>query len=134
MAHALGGRVAPGGDRREFGKAMVDVLSPGTLLSGVPERFQAWMSHGDRVEELPVGFKTLARSGDIVAAAADEDRRLWGLQFHPEVVHTHGGTEILENFLTRACGCRRDWTMSAFIASAVKEISAQIGSAPPFAA
>lgn len=128
MAQALGGRVAPGGDRREFGKAMVDVLSPGTLLSGVPERFQAWMSHGDRVEELPAGFKTLARSGDIVAAAADEDRRLWGLQFHPEVVHTHGGTEILENFLTRACGCRRDWTMSAFIASAVKEISAQIGS------
>lgn len=117
----------PGGDRREFGKAMVDVLEPDTLFAGLPEQFQGWMSHGDRVDRLPHGFRVLAQSGDIIAAAADENRKIWGLQFHPEVVHTHNGSRILENFLSRACGCRRDWTMSAFIDSAVKEIAAKIG-------
>ena len=129
IAHKLGGRVVPGGDRREFGKAMVDVLDPDTIFSGLPQRFQAWMSHGDRVEQLPPGFRTLARSGDFIAAAADETRKIWGLQFHPEVVHTLYGKEILENFLTRSCGCKRDWTMSAFIESTVGAIASQIGSA-----
>jgi GMP synthase (glutamine-hydrolysing) len=86
------------------------------------------MSHGDRVVQLPSGFKVLAQSGSIIAAAADEHRKIWGLQFHPEVIHTHHGTKILENFLSRACGCKREWTMSAFIESSVKEISARIGS------
>ena len=128
IAHSLGGRVVPGGDRREFGKAMVDVLEPDTLFADLPDRFQGWMSHGDRVEELPPGFRILARSGKITAAAADESRKIWGLQFHPEVIHTHHGNGILENFLTRACGCRREWTMSAFIESAVRDLSARVGS------
>ncbi len=128
IAHNLGGQVVPGGDRREFGKATVEVLDPDILFAGVPEKFQGWMSHGDRVEKLPAGFKTLAQSGSIIAAAADENRKIWGLQFHPEVVHTHNGTRILENFLSRACGCKREWTMAAFVGSAVKEISARIGS------
>jgi GMP synthase (glutamine-hydrolysing) len=129
MSHNLGGQVVPGGDRREFGKAMVDVLEPDALFAGLPNQFQAWMSHGDRVVQLPSGFKVLAQSGNIIAAAADESRRIWGVQFHPEVIHTHNGTKILENFLSRACGCKREWTMSAFVESAVKEISARIGSA-----
>ncbi len=118
----------PGGDHREFGKATVDVLEADELFAGLPEQFQGWMSHGDRVEQLPSGFKLLAKSGNIVAAAADEGRKIWGLQFHPEVVHTHHGKEILENFLTRACRCKRDWTMSAFVESAVGSIAARIGS------
>jgi len=85
------------------------------------------MSHGDRVEQLAPGFRVLAKSGDIVAAAADESRRIWGLQFHPEVVHTHHGAGILENFLSRACGCKREWTTSAFIESAVSAISSRVG-------
>jgi GMP synthase (glutamine-hydrolysing) len=128
IAQNLGGQVIPGGDRREFGKAVVDVVEPNTLFAGLPQQFQGWMSHGDRVVQLPSGFKVLAQSGSIIAAAADEHRKIWGLQFHPEVIHTHHGTKILENFLSRACGCKREWTMSAFIESAVKEISARIGS------
>jgi GMP synthase (glutamine-hydrolysing) len=128
LARVLGGRVVAGGDSREFGKAAVDVLDPDTLFAGLPGRFQGWMSHGDHVEQLPPGFRILAKSGNIVAAAADESRRIWGLQFHPEVVHTPHGRDVLENFLTRACGCRRDWTMSAFIESSVRSVSARIGS------
>jgi GMP synthase (glutamine-hydrolysing) len=127
IAHRLDGRVAPGGDRREFGKAMIDVSYPDILFAGLPERFQVWMSHGDRVEKLPTGFKILAQSGDIIAAAADEKRKIWGLQFHPEVVHTHHGNEILKNFLTRSCGCKQEWTMSTFIESTVSSIRTQIG-------
>jgi GMP synthase (glutamine-hydrolysing) len=128
IAQNLGGQVIPGGNRREFGKAIVDVVEPNTLFAGLPQQFQGWMSHGDRVVQLPSGFKVLAQSGSIIAAAADEHRKIWGLQFHPEVIHTHHGTKILENFLSRACGCKREWTMSAFIESSVKEISARIGS------
>jgi GMP synthase (glutamine-hydrolysing) len=127
IAQSLQGRVVPGGDRREFGKAMVDILEADTLFAGLAERFQAWMSHGDRVDKLPPGFKILAQSGGIIAAAADEKRKIWGLQFHPEVIHTHHGSEILENFLTRACGCKREWTMSAFIEASVESVKAQIG-------
>jgi GMP synthase (glutamine-hydrolysing) len=127
IAHCLKGRVVPGGDRREFGKAMVDVSHPGTLFANLPERFQAWMSHGDRVEKLPPGFKILAQSGGIIAAAANEKKKIWGLQFHPEVIHTHHGKEILENFLTRACGCKQEWTMSAFIETTVSSVRERIG-------
>ncbi len=128
ISQNLGGRVVPGGDRREFGKATVEVRVPDTLFTGLPAQFQGWMSHGDRVEQLPPGFQILAQSSNMIAAAADEERRIWGLQFHPEVIHTHHGTRILENFITRACGCKRKWTMAAFIESAVKEISSRIGS------
>jgi GMP synthase (glutamine-hydrolysing) len=128
IAQSLGGRVISGKDRREFGKAMVDVHDPDAIFLGLPTQFQAWMSHGDQVQHLPPGFRLLAQSGNIVAAAADETRKIWGLQFHPEVVHTHYGKEIFENFLSRACGCKREWTMAAFIESAVHAIASRIGS------
>jgi GMP synthase (glutamine-hydrolysing) len=128
MSQCLGGRVTPSGDRREFGKAMVDIIEPSALFEGIPAHFQAWMSHGDRVEELPAGFRVLAQSGNIISAAADSSGKIWGLQFHPEVVHTHYGREILENFVLRVCGCKQGWTMAAFIESTVRAIAAQIGS------
>jgi GMP synthase (glutamine-hydrolysing) len=127
ISKILGGRVAPGGDRREFGKAMVDVVEASALWDGVPHHHQAWMSHGDRVEALPSGFKVLARSGDIIAGAEDTSRKIWGLQFHPEVVHTHHGMDILKNFLLHACGCKRDWTMASFIDATVASIAAKVG-------
>lgn len=128
IAQRMGGRTVAGGDRREFGKSTIEVMEGGTLFEGIPRSFQGWMSHGDRVEELPPGFKTLAHSGHIIAAAADFDRKIWGLQFHPEVVHTHYGRDILGNFLVLACGCKQDWSMTAFIESTVRTIAERIGS------
>ena len=128
IARSMGGEVVPG-DQREFGKAVVDLLEPDTILAGLPASFQVWMSHGDRVAKLPSGFRVLARSGDIIAAAGDEQQRIWGLQFHPEVVHTPNGKEVLRNFLSRICGCKPDWTMSAFVESSVQAIAARIGNA-----
>jgi GMP synthase (glutamine-hydrolysing) len=123
----MGGKVVPG-NQREFGKATMEVLQSSALFDGLPKSSQVWMSHGDRVEALPDGFSILAQSGDIVAAAADVGRSIWGLQFHPEVVHTICGKEILKNFLARICRCTQDWTMSAFIQSSVQAISSQVGS------
>jgi GMP synthase (glutamine-hydrolysing) len=123
----MGGKVVPG-DQREFGKAIMKVFQPCALFDGVPESSQVWMSHGDRVQSLPDGFAVLARSGDIVAAAADLEHRIWGLQFHPEVIHTISGKEIIRNFLTKICSCSQDWTTSAFIQSSVQAIAAQVGS------
>jgi GMP synthase (glutamine-hydrolysing) len=126
IAFVLGGQVVPG-DQREFGKATVRVIGSSLLLADLPAQFQVWMSHGDRVQALPGGFEVISRSGNIIAAAGDERKKIWGLQFHPEVVHTHYGTEILRNFLTRICGCKGEWTTSAFIDRALAAISAQIG-------
>ena len=126
IAQSMGGKVVPG-DQREFGKAMLEVIAENTILAGLPRSVQVWMSHGDRVEALPARFQPLARSGAIIAAAADEERRIWGLQFHPEVIHTHHGTRILENFVTLGCNCRSDWTMSAFIEASVAAIRNTIG-------
>jgi GMP synthase (glutamine-hydrolysing) len=126
IAQSMGGKVVPG-NQREFGKAVIEVTGESRILSGLPRSFQVWMSHGDRVESLPDRFQPFAHSGSILAAAGDEERRIWGLQFHPEVIHTHHGTRILENFLTLACGCRRDWTMAAFVQASVANIREKIG-------
>ncbi len=126
IAQILGGRVGPG-NQREFGKAVLEVLDPDRILEGLPRGFQVWMSHGDRVERLPEGFKILALSGDTIAAAANDERQIWGLQFHPEVVHSEHGSEVLRNFLVGACRCRRDWTTTAFIDSAVQAIAEEVG-------
>jgi len=127
ISHRLGGRTIPGGDRREFGKSRIDYVEEGVIFKGVPQSFQGWMSHGDRVDQVPPGFQILANSGDFIAAAADVEKQIWGLQFHPEVVHTHYGKDILENFLVQACGCKQDWSMKAFIESTVHSIAEQIG-------
>lgn len=123
----LGGQVA-GAARREYGHADMDLLGGEELFAGLPARFPVWMSHGDHVSELPPGFSVLASSANAaIAAAGDTSRRIYGVQFHPEVVHTPQGAAILANFLHRICGCRGDWTPAVFIAQAITEIGARVG-------
>ncbi|MSP92026.1 MAG: glutamine-hydrolyzing GMP synthase [Myxococcales bacterium] len=132
LAHQLGGQVVAG-TTREYGPARVHVeVAAGALFAafdaGVPE--PVWMSHGDTVRELPPGFRAVAHSdGGLLAAMADDSRRLYGLQFHPEVVHTPRGTEVLAAFALAVCGCRGSWTMEGFADTAVAAIRAQVGPA-----
>ena len=132
LAHTLGGQVAPARER-EYGAATVSAVGAGEdaaspLLAGLPRSFQAWMSHGDRVERMPAGFIAIAHSmHSPLAAIADESRRLYGLQFHPEVVHTPQGGIILENFVKDICGCVGDWTPGSFIDDTVARIRSQVG-------
>ena len=127
LAHALGGRVAPG-EKREYGAAEIEMTGETRLFGGQPRQQQVWMSHGDRVERLPAGFETVALSGNSPCAAiANEDRSLYGLQFHPEVVHTPNGFALLQNFVGRICGCAGDWTSGHFIEESVAEIRARVG-------
>ena len=127
----LGGRVETS-DHKEFGRAYVEVKQPCALFDGVWRvggREQVWMSHGDRVIEPPPGFKVAAVSeGAPFALLADDDRRFYGLMFHPEVVHTPHGAELLRNFTHTICGCRGDWTMGAFREQAIARIRQQVGS------
>ena len=127
MAHQLGGRVtrAP---QREYGPADLEVGIPGTLFAGLPSRQRVWMSHGDEIETPPAGFAVTAGSTNArCAAMADETRRLYAIQFHPEVVHTTHGTAILRNFLTGAAGCRADWRMTTFLEETAGAIRARVG-------
>jgi GMP synthase (glutamine-hydrolysing) len=130
MCRQLGGRVE-GGHHREFGRARVQVIAPSLLLDGVagPDGHTGvWMSHGDKVTAIPPGFRVLAVSdGSPFAAIGDELRRFYGIQFHPEVVHTDAGTRILENFLFRIGHLNPDWSMEAYRQQAIERIRAQVG-------
>jgi GMP synthase (glutamine-hydrolysing) len=130
MAHTLGGRVAPA-PQREFGHAGVKVASRGAsavLFDEVPPEIRVWASHGDFVAAAPEGFDVVATSANApVAAMADPSRRLYALLFHPEVVHTESGLEILRNFAYNVCGCSGDWTMSSFVEEATAKIRAKVG-------
>ncbi|HLJ59298.1 MAG TPA: glutamine-hydrolyzing GMP synthase [bacterium] len=129
MAHALGGETGPAA-RKEFGRTRLFVDEPdhgAGLFRGLEPRLICWMSHGDTVRRLPQGFETLAHSDHTpYAAVADRDRRLFGLQFHPEVSHTPWGTEVLRNFVYNVCGCAPSWTMASFVEQAAGEIGAQV--------
>ena len=129
MSHLLGGTVEPGDDR-EYGHAEIDLTRQDTLFKGIePGRLKVWMSHGDRVRHAPSGFLSLAESPSApVAAMADAQRRLYGVQFHPEVNHTPCGMQVLRNFLYEACGCSGTWEPGAFIDEAVADIQKQVGS------
>ncbi len=128
LAQQLGGQVLAS-DRREYGPAELIVCGPpDALFAGLPERLKVWMSHGDRVQTLPSGFRHIASTQSApFAACADTQRRIYGLQFHPEVVQTPLGGEILRNFLYRICGCHGTWRPEAFVARAVAEIRSQVG-------
>ena len=129
MAHCLGGHVRRAG-KREYGKAVLTVVEPDGLFRGTKREFVSWMSHGDSVNRVPKGFSVNATTRNTAAAAiADPRRRLYGLQFHPEVVHTEEGTRILKNFLFRVCGCRGEWTMRSFVKEATARIRTEVGSA-----
>ncbi|MBM4464760.1 MAG: glutamine-hydrolyzing GMP synthase [Chloroflexi bacterium] len=128
LAHALGGRVAPAGER-EYGPAELSVLALSSpLFTGLPFSMKVWMSHGDRVDELPPGFTALASTANApIAALGDEARHLYGLQFHPEVVHTPHGEEVIRNFLYHVCGLQGTWTPASFVEEAVARIRKQVG-------
>ena len=130
MVDRLGGAVESS-DHREFGRATLRVEAGSALFDGVwqpGETHQVWMSHGDRVVSLPDGFRVVATSeGAPFAAIADEDRRFYGVQFHPEVVHTPSGAQLLKNFTHGIAGCAGDWSMAAFREQAIERIRAQVG-------
>src|SRR5699024_6470214 len=129
MAAALGGDVARTGER-EYGATAVELRSAGTLLAGTPERQQVWMSHGDAVREAPAGFEVLATSpGAPVAAFEDRARRLFGMQWHPEVKHSEFGQATLERFLYEGAGLEPTWTPGNVIAEQVAAIREQVGDA-----
>ncbi|MCC7427354.1 MAG: glutamine-hydrolyzing GMP synthase [Alphaproteobacteria bacterium] len=130
MCAELGGAVE-GSDHREFGRAFVDVVDDCALFHGVwakGSREQVWMSHGDRVTRLPEGFRAVAVSeGAPFAAIADDHRRFYGVQFHPEVVHTPHGAALLRNFTHAVAGCGGDWTMGAFRTAEIAKVRRQVG-------
>jgi GMP synthase (glutamine-hydrolysing) len=131
FAHRLGGLVEKG-EEREYGRALLKVERDDPLFADLPggaERV-VWMSHGDRVLRMPEGFTVIGRSeSSPFAAVRHTERPIWGLQFHPEVVHTDGGSQILANFARRICGCAGTWTMDAFIAEATETIRSRVGGA-----
>ena len=135
MAHQLGGRVQSG-NQREFGHADVRAHGHTELLRGIQDyatdqghgMLKVWMSHGDKVTDLPHGFKRMASTPSCpIAGMADEERRFYGVQFHPEVTHTPLGAAILERFVLDICGTRADWIMGDYIAEAVEKIRTQVG-------
>ena len=135
MSQQLGGEVRPGhetGDGGEFGRAFLTVSEDCALFDGlwqVGERHQVWMSHGDKVTKFADGFRIVATSdGAPFAVIADEERRYYGTQFHPEVFHTPDGGKLLANFVRHVCGCAGDWTMAEFRKTKIEEIRAQVGS------
>src|SRR5436309_4667755 len=128
MAHALGGRVEPA-PHREFGHATVSIVrgagasGRAALFADVPDEIRVWASHGDFVAAAPSGFSVVATSANApVAAMAHPNRQLYALLFHPEVVHTERGLEILRNFTYGICGCTGDWTMASFVEEATGRI------------
>ena len=127
MCHKLGGSVRPG-ENREYGKTEMSVEPGNELFKGLPDDFVVWMSHGDSVAALPEGFKTSAKSANCpYAAVRDEKRRLFGIQFHPEVVHTEHGSQIISNFIFNVCRAAADWRLEAWIENTVEKLKKQIG-------
>ncbi|WP_106638781.1 glutamine-hydrolyzing GMP synthase [Allosphingosinicella vermicomposti] len=130
MAEQLGGKVV-NGDHAEFGRAFIEVVDGCPLFDGLwhqGEKHQVWMSHGDKVERLPEGFRIVAQSeGAPYAATVNDEKNFYGVQFHPEVVHTPDGGKLIANFVRHVCGLAGDWTMAEFRATKIEEIRAQVG-------
>ncbi|CAD6513860.1 GMP synthetase (glutamine aminotransferase) [metagenome] len=122
IVNKFGGKVKRA--NKEYGSSLLTIDSNENLLSGIGKSVRAWMSHGDEAEQIPPGFKVIGHTESAKAAAiASEEKSIYGIQFHPEVVHTEQGTEILKNFVLKVCGAKQDWTMEGFIESAVEKIS-----------
>jgi GMP synthase (glutamine-hydrolysing) len=127
MAHCLGGKVAKA-QKREYGRAELIIDDRKDIFEGIPVKTTVWMSHGDRIERCPPGFNPIAHTDNSpVAAMANKGKRFYALQFHPEVVHTAKGFEILKNFLFKICRCKPIWNMKSFIETAKKEIKDKVG-------
>ena len=127
IIHHLGGKVRPA-PKREYGHAEVSIEDASTpLFAGLPPAMQVWMSHGDEALELPSGFRRTAVTSNALAGIANEERRIWAVQFHPEVHHTPLGPQLLKNFVFAICGARGDWTPAHFIESTVAQIRDKVG-------
>ena len=126
VVHHLGGKVV-GAAAREYGHAEVNVIADTPLFKGLPKTMDVWMSHGDHAETLPEGFSLTAQTANAVAGIADEARKIWAVQFHPEVAHTKQGVALLKNFCLDICGAKQDWTPEHFIQATVAKIKAQVG-------
>ncbi|MEW6052044.1 MAG: glutamine-hydrolyzing GMP synthase [Candidatus Zixiibacteriota bacterium] len=127
LADQFGGELVRS-DKREYGRAAFSVVEPTPLLRNVTPTSQVWMSHGDSIVNMPKGFRLVGSTESLhVAAVADEQRKIYGLQFHPEVHHTIEGKKIIQNFLFDICGLRGDWTAESFIDETVARIQAQVG-------
>lgn len=130
--HLLGGKVGKAADR-EFGKAFIEIVSDSPLFKGIGKgpakrTSQVWMSHGDKVEKIPAGFKVIAKSGNApFAASADESRQIYGVQFHPEVVHSVDGKIMLKNFVLNIAKCKQDWDMGNFKKDQIADIKKIVG-------
>ena len=122
IVNKFGGKVKRA--NKEYGSSILTIDSDEDLLSGIGESVRAWMSHGDEAEQIPPGFRVIGHTESAKAAAiASKEKSMYGIQFHPEVVHTEQGTEILKNFVLKVCGAKQDWTMEGFIDIAVEKIS-----------
>jgi GMP synthase (glutamine-hydrolysing) len=126
MAFHMGGKVERA-QKREYGLAELEIAAESPLFAGVSKRSKVWMSHGDHIVNLPPGFQTVGLTSNSMAAAENNGAKRYGLQFHPEVVHTEEGRKILENFLFGICRCQGDWTPASFIEDAIKQIHTQVG-------
>jgi GMP synthase (glutamine-hydrolysing) len=127
MAHALGGKVKAA-KHREYGHAEIELLDDSDLFTGLPRSLEVWMSHGDEAQELPPGFKLIAKSPSAVAGIENAQRHLYAVQFHPEVHHTKRGTDILRNFVLNICHARPTWTPQHFVDATVAAVRQQVGS------
>jgi len=127
MAHALGGKVKAA-KHREYGHAQVEVIEDSELFCGLPRSLEVWMSHGDEALELPAGFKLIAKSPNAVAGIENAGKKLYSVQFHPEVRHTKLGTEILRNFVLNICKAQPTWTPQHFVDATVASVLQQVGS------
>jgi GMP synthase (glutamine-hydrolysing) len=123
LGKELGGKVVPGVER-EYGPRDIQVIGPTPLLDGMK---RVWMSHGDRIVEPPPGFVVTAQSDTAIAAMENPTRRIFAIQFHPEVTHTENGTTLLRRFIFDVCGCKGDWTIGSFIDRAIARIREQVG-------
>ncbi len=120
ITYKLGGRVEPA-ERREYGRAELHILNGSPLFSGLPAHLRIWNSHGDNVRALPPGFRVTGETGNAVSAAEDPERRIYAVQFHPEVLHTERGTDILRNFVFGICHAKLSWSGAGFIAETVEK-------------
>src|SRR5260370_41524361 len=131
ITHTLGGTVEKA-ERREYGRARLTLggfegADAPTVFAGIPDSIRVWNSHGDHVRKLPDGFRTVARTDNAIAAIEDQERRIYAVEFHPEVNHTERGTELLRNFLFRVCKAEPKWSGAAFIEETTAAIRQKVG-------
>ncbi len=126
IAHTLGGEVSRAG-KREYGRMQLDVSDTSGLLAGLPAHVPTWNNHGDHVLALPKGFRVTGRTDNAISAAENTERRIYAVQFHPEVKHTERGTDILRNFVFQICGAQANWSGGAFISETVEGIRRRVG-------